>query len=407
MNVELLKRQKSGLIDEMKSIQASVDSRSDKLYTAEESQKFDELRAKAETLTRQIANEEYLTKQEAEIALRSDPVVSADRAKDFGDFLRTFISDPNSPRLQRDTTMSNSAQAGIIVPPQFDSQIRSISPTDAIVRPRATVLGGGGDSPDATLKIPVYDQASATNPVGTTVYGGVTLSWASENSTRTSAGDLKFYEVEFSPKPLVGYIDISKQLLDNSSIGQWAETQMRLAGIAAEEKAFFKGTGVGQPTGFLGNPAGVTVNRGTSNKICFDDIVTMLTKSLEGKGVFIANRTTLPQLVALKDTAGNNIWQSSAREGAPNMLMGYPVLFSERTPILGQAGDLSFVDLSYYYVKDGSGLKLFIDPYTRALNNITRIYIQWNLDAKPILTGPVICEDGISRSPFVTLGASA
>jgi len=402
-NVEKLKREKTAVVAEMRAINETVEARSDKAITAEEKAKFADLRSKADGIDEAIQRAEYLAKEEAVQALRSDPVENEQRAKSFGEFLRTFISDPNSPRLQRDTTMSNATSAGVIVPPEFDSSIRSVSPTEAIVRPRATVLSGGGSSPDATLKIPVYDQASATNPVGTTVYGGVTLSWAGENATRSLAGDLKFYEVEFAPKSLVGYIDISKQLLDNSAIGQWAENQMRLAGIAAEEKAFFKGTGVGQPTGFLGNPAGVTVTRGTANKITFDDVVSMLTKSVEGKGCFIANRTTLPQLVALKDTAGNNIWQSSAREGTPNMLMGYPVLFSERTPVLGTAGDLSFVDLSYYYIKDGSGMRLFLDPYTRAVNNITRVYIQWNVDAKPILTGPIVSEDGVTRSPFVTL----
>jgi len=401
MNVEALKRQRSGVIEEMKSIQSAVDSRGDKAITAEEKAKFAELRSKVEGIDEAISRAEFLAKQEEALALRADPVATEERAKSFGEFITRCIKDPSLlPRVNsRETIVGNPSQAGYAVPPEFDTVIRAVSPTEAIVRPRATVIGASGTSPDAAFNIPVFNQGGENG-----IYGGVTLGWAGEVDERPNAGDIKLNQVEFTPFTLTGYIDISKQLLDNSAIGTFAETQMRLAGIAKEEKAFLKGTAVLQPTGFIGHPSNAFVTRGTAGKIVFDDIVNMVATAIEGNNYcWIVSRTTLPQLVGLRDGGNNNIWQPSAREGAPNTLFGYPVFLSERNPVLGQAGDVVFADLSKYVIKDGSGMRLFLDPYTRAVNNITRLYFSWNIDAKPWLNSPIRGEDSVNRSPFVTL----
>jgi HK97 family phage major capsid protein len=402
MNVEKLKRDRASVIAEMKSIQATVDSRSDNTITADEKAKFNELRSKVESIDESISRQEYLAKQEADLALRADPVATQERAKSFGEFICRFINDPSAPRFSsRDTVMGVPNQAGYFVPPEFDSVIRAVKPSEAIVRPRATVIAGG-NSPDATFKINVFDQGGENG-----VYGGVTLNWSGETQTRQVAGDIRLNEIEFTPQPLIGFIDISKQLLDNSSAaGQFAETQMRLAGIAKEEKAFLSGSGVLQPTGFINHPCNATVTRQTSGKISYDDVVQMVATATESSGsdyVFIASKTSLPQLTAIKDSAGNLIWQWSAVTGTPNTLHGLPILFSERVPVVGNAGDLVLADLSKYIIRDGSGMNLFLDPYTRAINGMTRMYFSWNVDAKPWLTSPIKGEDGVARSPFVTL----
>jgi HK97 family phage major capsid protein len=399
MNVEKLKRDRAAVVAEMKSIQATVDSRSDNSITAEEKVKFNELRSKVDTIDESISRAEYLAKQEEAVALRSDPVQSEERAKSFGEFITRFVQDPSSPKLQRDTIMGNPNQAGLFVPPEFSNVIRAIDPSEALVRPRATVISGGS-SPDATFKIAAFDQSGDNG-----VYGGVTLGWPGEVGDRPNAGDIKLNEVTFEPQPLTGFIDISKQLLDNSTAaGTFAETQMRLAGIAKEEAAFLTGSGVNRPTGFINHPSNATVTRQTTSQITYDDVVNMVAASTSGgQYVFIASRTALPTLSKLKDGAGNLIWTFNAVQGAPPTLYGIPVYFTERNPILGTSGDLVLADLSKYIIRDGSSMRLFLDPYTRAINNMTRLYFTWNVDGKPWLTSPVKGEDGVRRSPFVTL----
>jgi len=399
MNVEKLKRDRAAVVAEMKSIQTAVDSRSDATITADEKVKFNELRSKVDEIDGNISRAEFLAKQEEAVALRSDPVQNEERAKSFGDFICRFVQDPSSPKLQRDTIMGNPNQAGLFVPPEFSNVIRAIDPSEAIVRPRATVIAGGA-SPDATFKIAAFDQSGDNG-----VYGGVTLGWPGEVGERPNAGDVKLNEVTFEPQPLTGFIDISKQLLDNSTAaGTFAETQMRLAGIAKEEAAFLTGSGVNRPTGFINHPSNATVTRQTASQITYNDVVNMVSMATSGgQYVFIASRTALPTLSKLKDDAGNLIWTFNAVQGAPPTLYGLPVYFSERNPILGTSGDLVLADLSKYIIRDGSSMRLFLDPYTRAINNMTRLYFTWNVDGKPWLTSPVKGEDGVRRSPFVTL----
>lgn len=400
MNVEKLKRDRVAAVESMKAIQAAVDSRSDNTITAEEKAAFTELRSKVDSIDESIQRAEYLAKQDEALALRADPVASEDRAKSFGDFVCRFIKDPSSPRLNtRDTTtMGNPNQAGILVPPEYENVIRSVAPSEAIVRPRATVISGGA-SPDAAFKVTAFDQ-SGTNGV----YGGVTLGFVGEIDERPDAGPIKVKEITLEPASLIGYIDISKQLLDNSAVaGQFAETQLRLAGIAKEEASFMTGNGVIGPTGFINHPSNVQVTRGTAGKVSYEDVVAMVSVSMGQNFVFVASKTLYPQLSTLKDGAGNLIWQANAVQGSPGTLMGYPVLFSERNPVLGNAGDLVLVDLSKYLIRDGSGMKLFLDPYTRAVNGITRLYFGWNVTGAPWLTSPIKGEDGVNRSPFVTL----
>jgi len=402
MNVEKLKRDRAAVVAEMRSIQSAIDARSEQTFTSEEAAKFAELRGKVETIDASIANAEFLAKQEAETVLRADPVQSQERTKSFGEFIQRFLKDPNAPEM-RDTTMGNPAQAGLAVPPEYEGMIRSLDPSEALVRPRSTVLAGGS-SPDATFKITAFNQGQGGNQ---SVYGGVTMSWVGENATRPTAGDIKLTEISLEPQSLVGWIDISKQLLDNSAaIGVFAEKQMKLAGIAKEESAFIAGTGVGQPTGFLNHPCAAVAARTTAGQITYDDVLNMVAKSYGNSNqyVFIASRTAQPTLSKLKDPAGNLIWSfNGAIVGAPPTLYGIPIYFSERLPAVGTAGDLILADLSKYIVRDGSSPKLFIDPFTRAVNNVSRLYFSWNVDAKPWLTAPITCEDGVARSPFVNL----
>ena len=84
--------------------------------------------------------------------------------------------------------------------------------------------------------------------------------------------------------------------------------------------------------------------------------------------------------------------------------MGYPVVYSQRSPALGTTGDLMFCDLSKYLIKDGAPLAIGINPYLYYLNNQSVIRAFWNVDGQPWLKGPILSEDGVTLlSPFIVL----
>jgi HK97 family phage major capsid protein len=121
-------------------------------------------------------------------------------------------------------------------------------------------------------------------------------------------------------------------------------------------------------------------------------------------GVWVASPTLIPQLATMVDTGNHIIWQPNAREGIPGTLLGLPLLFNERSPVLGTKGDLILANFQYYLIKDGFGVALAASPHRKFEFNITIIKAFWNVDGKPWLTAPITLEDGATQmSPFVVL----
>jgi HK97 family phage major capsid protein len=88
--------------------------------------------------------------------------------------------------------------------------------------------------------------------------------------------------------------------------------------------------------------------------------------------------------------------------------MGRPVISTEAAAALGDAGDISFVDFSQYMsvIKSGGirqdvSIHLFFDYDITAFRFVLRVGGQpwWNTAITRL--------NGLSRSPFVTLGARA
>jgi HK97 family phage major capsid protein len=357
-----------------------------------------------------IAREERLQAAEAQTTVAaatqdSSSPEAQEAFRSFGEWVSEAIGDASgkkSERLEkRATTFGNNPSAGYLVPPEFDTTIRMVAPEDAIVRPRALVVPSSAASPDATINLIALDQSGEKG-----VHAGLVVNWVAENAARTSAGDLPVKQIELSPKLISAYMDVSNKLINNyAGIGALVQSRMRLAIISAEEQAFLRGTGgTAQPTGFIGHASNATVARQTVSTITLEDLFKLDSLALSGgEYVFIASRSAMPTLRGIKDTAGNLIWQENARVGSPGTLLGRPVFFSERVPVLGTRGDLTLVNLQAYAIKDGTPLTLLIDPYTQAVNGITRLYVTWSVDGIPLLETPIKGEDGVKRSAFVTL----
>jgi len=395
-DIQKMKRERAAVVEEMRALLTAAEARSDKKLTGDEETKYNELRAKVDAMNSDIEREEHLQKQEAD-QLRDKPMTNEDH-RNLGEFLVEARFNPS--RLEsRDVTMGNGPSMGLVVPEQFSNQIRMIEPHQAIFRPRATVLPAG-DPPDAAINLVALDQSNALG-----VYSGVTVQWTAENGARQDAGDPRVRGIKIEPQEVSAYIDLSDKLLRNSAVaGAMCENLLRKAIVAAEEVAFCSGDGVGKPLGIIGHSSTVRVARTNANGIVYADIINMYSRTMGGNLAWVASRTCLPRLMTMVDAGNNLIWQPNAREKEPATLLGLPILLNPRSPVLGSEGDLMLVDLSYYAIKDGSGLAIFMDPYTQKVNGVTRMYIFWNVDGQPMMTTPLLEEDGVTTvSPFVVL----
>jgi HK97 family phage major capsid protein len=403
-----LRRELAAKITEARAMLDAQETRADKKMTAEENTAYEALDAEITRRQEEIAREARMQELEAATSKPVDGPEGTHEYRSFGEYFGDVIAAAQGrkpSRLQERTTqMGNNAAAGYLVPPQFLKDIFAIEQGDAVVRPRAMHMPAPSSSPDAPVIIPALDQSGSKG-----VRSGVTVNWVGEVDTRPQSADPTWRQIETKPNEVSAWLGVSRKMLDNSSdIAPWLQKLLRNAIIAAEEQAFLTGDGTGKPTGMLGHASNVLINRQATNAISYTDVVNMYARGLTQNGFWIANRTVLPTLMKMKDDAGNLIWQANARTDGPVPLIGRPVLWNEFSPALGSRGDIMYVDLDYYVVRDGSPLAIMVDPYTGLNNAIVKIYAFWNVDGKPMLTTPLQQENGATTvSPFVTLDLPA
>jgi HK97 family phage major capsid protein len=281
----------------------------------------------------------------------------------------------------------------------------SVAPQDALVRSRANVIPAGSP-PDAGITMPALDQ-SGDNPGN--VFGGMTFSWIEEGGEKPET-DAELRGISLVPHEIAGFVTVTDKLLRNwQASAAFLENLMRGGVSAAEDYAFLRGTGNGQPFGALNAPVLKLVNRGTANQISYTDLVGMVAVLLMrgGNPVWSIPQGALPQIAKLKDDNGNYIWIANARDGFAGTLLGYPVRWNNRAPALGSKGDVLLADWSYYLIKDGSGPFVAASEHVKFTSNKTVIKIFWNVDGAPWMNAPFKEENGYEVSPFVALDVPA
>lgn len=407
----------------------------DRDLTEAEAAEYDKLKAACATLAGQIARLEGQAQIEAEqqavtparataARLPAPPGPSAPQAfESLGEFLHAVTYRPTDPRLQwaasagADVTaeqrMDTGSLGGFAVPTQFLPTLLEVAPSEAAIRPRARVIAAG-DPPDAAITMPALDQ-TGTNPANT--YGGVEVTWIAEGATKPETA-AAFREITLQPKEVAAHIVVTDKLLRNwAAASAVLENLLRGARVSAEEHAFLTGNGVGRPLGLVNSGAAYLVNRVTSTEVNLPDVQAMAARLLMrgGSPIWLASQSIIPQLLTLRNAIGSPpvgdgslVWAPNARDTANNqMLMGYPIIWHERSPALGTKGDLVLSDLSYYLIKDGSGPFVAASPHVHFKENKTVIKLFWNVDGQPWLTEPFTGEGGFDVSPFVVLDVPA
>jgi HK97 family phage prohead protease len=225
----------------------------------------------------------------------------------------------------------------------------------------------------------VLAQAGATYLTGLVgnvsipTYTGSNVGWKGE-LVDAEDGKGTFDSIEFSPKRLTAYIDVSKQFLAQDSVG--AEEMLYrdiVNAIADKLEATILGAGAGDtntPEGIFNGAEGV--------EITFANVVEM-EKALEeaklfGDYKFIAS----PAAKAKFKTTTISGQKSDLRmlmEG--NEVNGYPVLTT------GNCAGVAFGKWDELVIAQWGSLDIIIDPYTHAKKNAVRIVVNAFFDAKP------------------------
>ena len=390
-------------VEELRALQTEIENREDPTATEEEKEKSRSLREEICNREEEIATTEILQRNDtlAKEKEERERKIEESGFRNLGDFVQAVFFrklDRLGITEERDMIMGDGPSAGFLVPEVFGGMLRAFDPYALLVRPRAMPMGGGND---ATVTFNAFDQSGSRG-----VYGGVTVQYINETAAVPDAGDLKFRQVKMEPQPVAGYMDVSKKLMNNASeITGYIERQLSLAIRKAEESRFISGNGVGCPLGFIGHASSIEIDRNTALDVKYADLTAMYCATpYSANLVWGISPSAKVKLLNMVDAANQPIWQPNARDGLPSTILGVPVVYTDELPVLGTKGDVCLLDLSYYGIREGSPMTLFTDPYTQGGNQLTRIYIFWNIDGQPLLTSPLLLEDGSTTvSPFVIL----
>jgi HK97 family phage major capsid protein len=425
-----LRSKRVAVVDKMKAIIEKAEG-DDRDLTAEEQAEFDQLKQDKASLDKRI---ERATEMESTTAALGEVVPARSRqagiqrpggdpaAREFeniGEFMHAVRFRPNDQRLNfvegagaagdelnAEFRMDDGPSGGFMIPPQLRSVIMSVPPQDALVRPRANVIEAG-DPPDAGITMPALDQTGA-NPAN--MFGGMSFSWIGEGDEKPET-DAKLREFTLTPYEIAGIVTVTDKLLRNwRAAAGFIENLMRGGVSAAEDYAFLRGDGNKKPLGIINAGATKWINRANANQVGYVDLVTMVARLLmrgATSPVWSIPQAVLPQIALLTDPEGHYIWQANAKDGFAGTLLGYPVRWNNRAPLLGTKGDVILADWSYYVIKDGSGPFVATSEHVKFTSNKTVIKIFWNVDGAPWLTAPIKEENGYDVSPFVGLDVPA
>jgi HK97 family phage major capsid protein len=346
---------------------------------------------------------------EAKLNLAKEAKAMDGQFKGFGDFLGAIAPGTLSRGMDNRLKVLGEGQGdqgGFLVPEQFTLQLLSLALEDAVVRPRAFRL----PMSSLNLRLPtIVDTTHASN-----VFGGVRGYWTPESGSYTSS-EPSFGSVALTAKKLTAYTSAANELLADAAISLEA-LLMRLFPQALayfEDDAFINGVGGGQPVGIINADALITVAKETGQAATtitaenIDKMYSRMLPSSRAKAVWIAHPDTLPQIVSLSrsvGTGGSAVMMTNMAGAAPASLYGRPLILSEKCQTLGTAGDIFFVDLSYYVIGDRQTLSMTASPHVRFQNDETVWRFTSRLDGRPWLESALTPRNGSNTlSPFVNL----
>lgn len=304
------------------------------------------------------------------------------------------------------------SDGGFLIPENLRAELLRVSLETSVVRPRARVV------PMESLRVP-FPAVDSTSNVNS-VYGGIVGYWTQEGASLT-ASQATFGQTVLEAKKLTAYTTVPNELVNDSAISfeMFINEVFPEALSFYEDDAFFNGNGVGEPLGFLtaGNAAAVEVAKESgqaADTIVWENIIKMYARMLPrslNRAVWLVSPDTFPELATMAlsvGTGGSAVWLNNGVEGPPAMILGRPVVITEKASVLGDAGDINFVDFGFYLIGDRQAMSASSSPHVEFQSDKTAYRIISRVDGRPWLNSAITPKNnGPALSPFVKLAARA
>ena len=303
------------------------------------------------------------------------PAIDEEAYKAYSEAFAPYMrarSDAGMPHAYQAAMQTGSdPDGGYLVPSTMSSRMITKIYETSNLRALATVETIGGKE----LEIPRDE--------GEFGYGGwVGETTAPSETTTSQLGVSKIFAHEMFAEPRVTQNMLEDAGLD---IEAWVANKVGEKLGRIEATAFFTGTGVNQPRGLLTYANGTTngtieqVVSGGATTVTADaiyNLVFQLKDYYTQNANFMMKRTTVRDVMKLKDGQGNYLWQmGDVRGGQPSTLLSFPVVRAEDMPTVAASSlSIAFGDFrAAYTIVDRLGITLLRDnltakPYVKFYN---------------------------------------
>jgi len=295
---------------------------------------------------------------------------------------------------------------GFLIPPGFSPNLMKIA---AEADPMA------GRTTSVPMESPIIKIMARTDKNHTSsVSGGLRVYRRAESDT-PAASRMEMEQVTLNAHSLFGVAYATEELLARSPISFIAVLE---AGFGDEFTSTLiderlNGSGVGEYEGILTSPCTVSEAKETgqdADTIVFENVVKMRARCWRySQAIWLANHDTLPELMLLTQkigTGGAAVWQPSAREGEPDMLLGRPIYFTEYCKTVGTVGDLVCSNWSQYLEGHLSPLQSANSIHVRFLTHERTFKFWMENDGRCWWRSALTPKNSTTTlSPFVTLAS--
>ncbi len=314
------------------------------------------------------------------------------RAKALGDTPRADALELTSKAL----TEGTGSAGGFLVFPNFYSDLIKDPPPSLHFFPKARRWPVTGD---AVIWPRLNQTATGTPGTDFPAYwqGGLQVSYTDELAAKSET-EPAFEQVRCEVWTLAAITEVSKQLMMNplfDIVGYLG--QLYPEGITQrQEWDVVRGSGIGQPLGFLSNPGLNTELRVTAGAVTWADSVHLLfaIPEQDRAGAFYAASTGAMQaLLEETGTTGHPIIWRDPTGKMPAMLNGYPLYESFTLPALGATGDLVFVNMAYYYYGIREEIDVQSSAHEKFRYNVTVMRGETIWGGKPAKDAPFVALD--------------
>lgn len=308
------------------------------------------------------------------------------------EFIKAFFAnDVQKLQILSDST-TDSPAAGYLIPQEYANMIvedrRDANIMRQLAAPPITIKG-------ATFNLPNL----ASRPKA---------QWVAEKAAKNTS-TAQFGNTAFTPNALAVIVPVTNQLAADAQIGVDGSILNYLAGLMAvslaeaEEKAFWTGSGTGQPKGVNAyTPGRTVVATDVTDSARADAIIAGKIRTPQGyrqRATWVGNQETYENVQQLKDSQNRYLLNMQNGIGDPetNTLVGRPVYESNYLP----GGELWFGDWSYYQIVDRMGIDIKISDEAVVAGvsafekNLTFIRVEERTDGQLVLPGAVTRVTGL------------